>query len=250
VNPELLSHFIELRRRLMISAVIITVLMVVVYLFVDHILAFLIKPLAMAMGEEGTQRLIYTTLTEAFLTSIKLSFLTALFMGMPFLLAQIWLFIAPGLYAQEKNAFLPFLIATPVLFVVGAACVYYVIMPLAWRFFLGFQTTGNETILPIQLEARIADYLSLIVTLIFAFGICFQLPILLTLLGRAGLITAGQLVDKRKYAIIAAFVIGALLTPPDILSQILLAVPLIMLYEVSIILIRIGDRKKKNMCSC
>ena len=247
MTPETLMHITELRQRLMICAAFILLLMCGAYYFVDEILAFLIEPLAHVMGEESTQRLIYTNLTEAFITNIKLSFYAALFIGLPIILIQIWLFIAPGLYDQEKGAFMPFFIATPVLFWLGAAAVYYVIMPAAWAFFLGFQTGAEDTTLPIQLEARIGDYLSLIITLIFAFGLCFQLPVLLTLLGRAGFVTADQLADKRKYMVIAAFIVGAFLTPPDVISQILLAVPIMALYEISIILIRFAAKKNQSI---
>lgn len=233
-----MDHVIELRSRLITCFLVLIAMTGVCYLFVDHILSFLIQPLADTMGENSTQRLIYTNLTEAFFTAIKISFLTALFLTLPVILNQIWKFVAPGLYAKEQRALLPFFVATPVLFLLGACLVYFFIMPLAWSFFLGFQTSGAETVLPIQLEAKIGDYLALIISLIFAFGLCFQLPVLLMLLARAGFVTADDLAGKRKYAIVCAFLVAAPLTPPDIISQTLLAIPLVVLFEISILLIR------------
>ena len=195
-------------------------------------------PLAEAMNENDTNRLIYTGLTEAFFTYLKVAFFSGVFLTFPILLLQVWIFVAPGLYKNEKNAFLPFLVATPVLFFAGGACVYYIVLPMAWPFFLSFQSTGADMALPIQLEARVSEYLDLIMTLIFAFGLCFQLPVFLTLLGRAGLVTADFLASKRKFAIITAFIVAAFLTPPDMISQVFLAIPILALYEISIILIK------------
>jgi sec-independent protein translocase protein TatC len=242
-KTDVVGHLVELRRRLMLCFGALAVMTLICYMGRDHILAVLIRPLAQSMDAESTHRLIYTSLTEAFFTALKISFLTALFVTMPLILMQIWKFVAPGLYKREQGAFLPFLIATPVLFILGGLLVYFFIMPMAWAFFLGFQTSGAETVLPIQLEPRIGDYLNLILSLIFAFGLCFQLPVLLMLLARAGFIKAIDLSSRRKYAIVAAFVIGAVMTPPDIISQTMLALPIVLLYEISILLIR---RMEKN----
>lgn len=241
---DTLMHIAELRRRLVIMAFAILLGMGVCYHFAEPIFRFLIEPLQDAMGKgEGTQRLIYTNLTEAFFTTVKLSFFGALFFAFPIILIQIWMFVAPGLYANEKKVFLPFMVMTPALFVCGASVVYYFIIPMAWPFFLGFQTSAAQTALPIQLEARIGDYLSLIITLIFAFGLCFQLPVLLMLLGRVGIVNADSLRRKRKYAVVLAFVFGAFLTPPDVISQIGLAIPVLGLYELSIILVAMLQKK-------
>ena len=240
----MLDHLIELRTRLLWVLAAMLVGTVVSLFFVEPIYGFLVQPLATAMGENGSQRLIYTGLTEAFFTYIKVAFFAGIFLTFPVVLLQIWKFVAPGLYENERGAVLPFLVATPVLFFLGGACVYYLVLPMAWPFFLSFQTSAAETTLPIQLEARVSEYLDLIMTLIFAFGLCFQLPVLLTLMGKAGLISADSLASKRKYAVIITFVVAAFLTPPDVISQILLAMPIMGLYEISIFLIRRAEKSR------
>ena len=238
------GHLIELRMRLLRVMAAMAVGTGLCFVFVEEIYGFLVTPLAQAMDSGDSQRLIYTGLTEAFFTYIKVAFFAGLFVTFPLLLVQIWRFIAPGLYGQEKKAFLPFLLATPLLFFAGGAVVYYGVIPVAWPFFLSFQSAGDVTALPIQLEARVSEYLDLIMTLIFAFGLSFQLPVLLTLMGKAGLITAGSLVRKRKYAIILTFIMAAFLTPPDIVSQVGLALPILALYELSIFLVRRFEKVK------
>ncbi|MCB1555680.1 MAG: twin-arginine translocase subunit TatC [Alphaproteobacteria bacterium] len=242
-KTPLFDHLVELRRRLLWVLATLAGGTALCFLFVEPIYGFLVRPLAAAMGTESTRRLIYTGLTEAFFTYVKVAFFAGAFLTFPVLAMHVWKFIAPGLYKQERRAFLPFLAATPVLFFLGGAMVYYVVMPLAWRFFLGFQSEAAETVLPIQLEARVGEYLDLVMVLIFAFGLCFQLPVLLTLLGRAELVSAAGLAKKRKYAIVGTFVVAAFLTPPDVISQILLAVPILALYELSIFLVRRAEKK-------
>ena len=234
----LMTHLIEFRKRLLWVLLTMTIGTVICYFFAAHIYGFLVQPLADAMGPNSTGRLIYTGLAEAFFTYMKVSFFAGIFITFPILLWQIWLFIAPGLYKTEKRAVWPFLIATPALFFLGGACVYYVVLPMAWPFFLSFQTTAAETVLPIQLETRVSEYLDTVMVLIFAFGLAFQLPVMLTLMAMAGLVTEKGLISFRKYAVVVIFVVAAVLTPPDVISQVILAVPLLLLYEISIILIR------------
>lgn len=231
-----MEHATELRQRLIYCVIALVLSSIVAYVFVEEIYGFLVKPLADAMGPSDSQRLIYTNLTEAFFTYMKVSIFAGAFITFPFILTQVWRFIAPGLYKNERRTVLPFLIAAPVLFFTGGALVYYIVIPLAWQFFLSFQSTGADTILPIMLEARVGDYLDLVMTLIFAFGICFQLPVLIALLAKAGLVKSVALRRYRRYAVVIIFIISAILTPPDIISQISLAIPLMVLYELSIFL--------------
>tara|TARA_A100001388_G_scaffold264482_1_gene235798 strand:+ start:210 stop:980 length:771 start_codon:yes stop_codon:yes gene_type:complete len=239
-----ISHLAELRKRLINSFIFLIIFFVGCYFFAEHLYGFLVEPFAKAVKNDGTdRRLIFTALQETFLTYLKVSFFTAFFVTCPYILMQIWKFIAPGLYKHEKIAILPYLVLTPVLFFLGGMLVYYLIMPLAVKFFLSFESTGLSTNLPIQLEAKVNEYLSLIMKLIFAFGISFQLPVVLSLLARVGLVDSDFLKKRRKYVIVIIFAAAAILTPPDPITQIGLAIPLLILYELSIFSVKIIENK-------
>ena len=238
------SHLIELRTRLLNSLIFIFFVFVVSYFFSEQIYNFLVEPYAAAVrDEQNSRRLIFTALHETFITYIKVAFFAAIFLGSPVLLIQIYKFIAPGLYKNEKKAILPYLVSTPILFLLGGLLVYYLVMPLAIKFFLSFETLGSSSNLPIQLEAKVNEYLSLIMRLIFAFGISFQLPILLNLLARIGVVNSNYLKTRRRYVIVIIFAIAAILTPPDPITQIGLAIPLLFLYELSILTVKFTEKK-------
>ena len=241
----LIEHLTELRKRLLWSFIILFLVFCISFYFADELFYFLAKPLVDLFDIDKGQGFIYTALQEAFFTELKVAFFFALFVSFPLISIQIWKFIAPGLYKNEKTVFLPFLIATPVLFFIGGAMVYYVVSPIAWKFFLSYQNANYSEGIPIRLEAKMGEYLSLMMRFIFAFGLAFQLPIILTLLTKVGMVTPDSLVKFRKYAIVLAFLSAAFLTPPDPFSQISLALPIIVLYEISIILSRMSNKNKK-----
>lgn len=242
-KAPLIEHLIELRSRLIKAVIALGIAFVVCFIFAKPIFNILLWPYERAVGDISRVELIYTAPQEFFFTQMKLALFGAVFFAFPVVAGQIYMFVAPGLYKNERQAFLPFLVATPVLFLLGASLVYFLVMPLAMNFFLSMEQTG-EGVAHIQLTARVSEYLGLIMTLILAFGVCFQLPVVLTLLARAGIIGSDTLKSKRKYAIILTFVAAAVLTPPDPISQIGLALPTILLYELSIIAVRSIERKR------
>ncbi|HEY1096279.1 MAG TPA: twin-arginine translocase subunit TatC [Alphaproteobacteria bacterium] len=240
----LIGHIIELRKRLLICAVFFCIAVGVCYLYAEQIYAFLLHPLEVAMHGKN-RRLIYTGLTEAFMTYMKVAFFAGGILTLPMVLLQVWRFIAPGLFDHERRAVLPFIIATPLLFIAGLAMAFYGIIPVAWEFFTSFETNGQVSgSLPIVMETRLSEYLSLTMTLLVIFGVAFELPVFMGLLAKTGLIKADALSKNRKYAFLVILVVAAILSPPDVISQTGLAVPLYGLYEVSILVVRWMEKQK------
>ncbi len=243
-KAPLLDHLIELRKRLVISLLAFAGCFLISFAFAKPIYAFLKAPLDHALAGQPSHHLIYTQLYETFFTYVKVGMFAGICLAFPIIAAQVWMFIAPGLYKHERRAFLPFLIATPVLFVAGGAFVYYLLLPTAIRFFASYEVTAAKGTLGIELQPKVSEYLDLVTTLIFAFGLCFQMPVLLTLLGRVGIVSSAQLRSVRRYAILGIVALAAVVTPPDALSMLSLVVPLVMLYEVSIWLVFFFERKR------
>jgi len=237
-KQPIIEHLIELKRRLIFCMLVFFVATILCYMVAGDIYAFLVRPLAEAFPNPEHRRLIYTGLTEAFVAYLKLSVFAGFFISFPFIASQLYMFLAPGLYKKERKALIPYLVAAPVLFLTGAAFAYYVIFPAAWRFFLSFESPAILGALPIQLETKVSDYLNIAMHLIIAFGLSFQLPVVLVLLVKGGVLSLESLRRGRRYAVVIIVVVAAFITPPDIFSQIALSVPLYLLYEVSILLCR------------
>lgn len=242
----LLDHLVELRQRLIYSAVGLVVAFFACFYVSLDIFNFLVQPLADVWKDNPDGKMIFTALHEFFFTKIKVAAFAALFVTFPLIAGQLYMFVAPGLYKDEKRAFLPFLVVTPILFFAGGAFVYYFVMPVAWQFFIDQGVEAGEGRMAIEAVPRVGEYLSLVMRLIFAFGISFELPVVISLMAKAGMVSSKGLKEKRRYAVVLAFVAAAVLTPPDPLSQIGLALPIIVLYEISIICTRLIEKKRGN----
>lgn len=244
-RAPLIEHLMELRTRLIWALLAFGVCALGCFFFAQEIYDILTAPLRARLTARGQDpRLIYTQLYETFFVHLKIAVFGGFFIAFPIIAAQVWKFVAPGLYRDERAAFLPFLAATPVLFTLGAALVYFLVMPMAIDFFLDFQAPGEGGETRIEFLGKVNEYLGLVMTFILAFGICFQLPVLLTLLGRVGIVSGQGLADSRKYAVVGIAAVAAFLTPPDPISQIGLALPIYLLYEISIVLVRMAERKR------
>ena len=243
-RAPLIEHLIELRSRLIKALIAFVIMFFLCFAGAKHIYNILVQPYVWAVGKHNAP-MIYTHALEFLFTQIQVAVFGALFLAFPVIAAQIYKFVAPGLYRNERDAFVPYLIATPVLFLIGAMVVYFIAMPLVMNFSVGMQQLGlGDGEAQIQFLPKVNEYLSLIMTLIFAFGICFQLPVVLTLLARAGIIDSTFLKGKRRYAIVIVFVVAAVLTPPDVISQIALAIPTLLLYEASILAVVMAEKKR------
>lgn len=243
-KAPLVEHLIELRRRLLWSLFAILVAFIGCYMVSAQIYDFLVHPLARALEGHPEHQMIYTQMYEGFLTHVKVALYAALMLAFPIIASQVWMFVAPGLYRNERRAFMPFLLATPILFLIGAAMAYYLVLPGAWGFFLSFESPADDAAMKIVLQPKVSEYLSLVMTMIFAFGLCFELPVLLVLLGRVGIVSSTMLSEKRRYAIVGIFAVAAVVTPPDAFSQIALGLPMCVLYEISILLVRLVEKKR------
>ena len=241
-ESPLMSHLIELRGRVMRAGAVWILATMFCYCFAADIYQFLLHPLKVAFGDDASRKLIATSLLETFTTYIKLAIYGGFFLAFPYIATEIYLFVAPGLFKHERRVLAPYLVAAPIMFFAGAAFAYFLVMPKAWAFFISFEIPVGTDNLPIALEAKVSEYLGLVMHIVLAFGLAFQLPILLTLLIRVGVVQTAVLARGRRYAVVILLTIAAFITPPDILSQVLLFIPLYALYELSIIIGRFIER--------